>query len=226
MNLVVFDIDGTLIESYDFDTECFQKAIQDVLGVLVDRNWGNYRHVTDAGILNQIMDEGPAVDDRESIILAIKERFIERIATYLSQQPIFPIPGADRFLAELAERGDVTLAMATGGWYESATLKLKAAGIDTTNIPIASASDHQSRIDIMKLAEARAGGVFYTSRTYFGDGPWDLKASAELGYNFVLVGNRTKHSQAIPDFTHVNEALAFIGLSQHAQPSIPATSFI
>lgn len=214
MNLVVFDIDGTLIESYDFDTECFQKAIQDVLDVLVDPDWGKYRHVTDAGILNQIMDERPPVDDRESIILAIKERFVERIENHLSQQRIFPIPGADRFLAELAERDDVTLAMATGGWYESAILKLKAAGIDTTNIPIASASDHESRIEIMKLAEARTSGAFYQSKAYFGDGPWDLKASAELGYNFVLVGNRTKHSQAIPDFTDVKKALAFIGLPE------------
>lgn len=43
MHLVLFDIDGTLVESYDFDTECFQAAIQDVLGVTIRPDWGHYQ---------------------------------------------------------------------------------------------------------------------------------------------------------------------------------------
>ncbi|WP_284041440.1 hypothetical protein [Vreelandella olivaria] len=35
MQLVLFDIDGTVVESYDFDTKCFQVAAKDVLGVTI-----------------------------------------------------------------------------------------------------------------------------------------------------------------------------------------------
>lgn len=33
VHLVMFDIDGTLVESYDFDSICFVDAVHDVLGV-------------------------------------------------------------------------------------------------------------------------------------------------------------------------------------------------
>ena len=49
--------------------------------------------------------------------------------------------------------GHVAISFATGGWYESAILKLESAGIKISNIPIASANDHHSRIEIMKIAE-------------------------------------------------------------------------
>lgn len=56
MHLVLFDIDGTLVESCDFDTTCFQAAIKDVLGVSIDPDWSRYRHVTDSGILSEVVE--------------------------------------------------------------------------------------------------------------------------------------------------------------------------
>jgi hypothetical protein len=64
----------------------------------------------------------------------------------------------------------------------------------------------------MKSAEVRASGSGYKSRTYFGDGSWDQKASAILGYNFVSVGSRVENPQSIRDFTEVEQALRYIGL--------------
>ena len=64
----------------------------------------------------------------------------------------------------------------------------------------------------MKMAEHRAGTAPYRTKTYFGDAPWDLKASSALGYNFVLVGNRIEYRKSIQDFTAANDALAYIGL--------------
>ncbi len=36
MHHVMFDIDGTLVESYEFDTDCFTSAIQEVLGININ----------------------------------------------------------------------------------------------------------------------------------------------------------------------------------------------
>jgi beta-phosphoglucomutase-like phosphatase (HAD superfamily) len=36
MHLVVFDIDGTLVDSGEYDSDLYAQAIKDVLGVQVD----------------------------------------------------------------------------------------------------------------------------------------------------------------------------------------------
>ena len=212
MHLVLFDIDGTLVESYDFDTTCFQAAIKDVLGVSIGPDWSRYRHVTDSGILTEVVEELGLHSDGERIAEEVKEQFVSRVADYISCHDVSPIPGAYDFLSQLVSRQNVSVAFATGGWAESARMKLDAAGVSFSGIPLASSSDHYSRIEIMRLAERLAGNGRYDSRTYFGDGPWDQKASETLGYNFVSVGNRINSPQSVRDYTEVDVALRYIGL--------------
>lgn len=212
MHLVLFDIDGTLVESYDFDTEYFQAAVKDVLGVTIGTDWSCYHDVTDSGILNEVIEELGLRNDSERITEEVKERFVIRIADYISCHDISPISGAYKFLSQLVARKDVAVAFATGGWSESAKMKLGAAGISFSSIPLASSSDHYSRIEIMRLAEKRAGNGHYDAITYFGDGLWDQKASETLGYNFVSVGDRISSSQSIRDYTEAEMAFRYIGL--------------
>ncbi len=105
---------------------------------------------------------------------------------------------------------NVIVSIATGGWYESAALKLRSAGIEINSIPIASSNDHISRVEIMKCAASKAIGQNVYPCTYFGDGSWDKKACAQLGFNFVLVGNKIKHHQHIASFQPFDQALAWI----------------
>lgn len=91
-------------------------------------------------------------------------------------------------------------------------MKLDAAGITFSSIPLASSSDHYCRTEIMRLAERRAGTSQYDSITYFGDGPWDQRASKALGYNFVSVGDRINSPKSVRDYTEVDVVLGHIGL--------------
>lgn len=211
MNHVMFDIDGTLIESYDFDSQCFSEAVKEVTGYEIDTNWSRYKHVTDTGILNQFFDE-MNIENTEIAHESIKSVFLSRIQTQITKKPVREIFGASAFIASLKDLDNVTISFATGGWYESAILKLESAGIDISDIPIASSNDHHSRIEIMKIAEKRAVKKGRLSFTYFGDGSWDLKACKELGVNFVLVGDKLEHNQSIMNFKKQSEAFAFIGL--------------
>ena len=43
MHLVVFDVDGTLVESEDFDGTLYARAIRNVLKIDVDTDWSGYR---------------------------------------------------------------------------------------------------------------------------------------------------------------------------------------
>lgn len=212
VHLVLFDIDGTLVESYDFDTECFQAAAKDLLGVTIGPDWSRYKHVTDSGILAEVIEDLGLQGDSGRITEEIKERFVNRIADYISCHDVFPISGAYEFLSQLVAHQNIAVAFATGGWRESARMKLDAAGLSFPAIPLASSSDHYSRIEIMRLAVRRAGNGHYESINYFGDGAWDQRASETLGYNFVSVGDRISSSQSIRDYSEAELAFRYIGL--------------
>ena len=66
MHALLFDIDGTLLDSNGVDGELYITAVRCVLSdVRIRESWGCYRHVTDAGILDEILsDNGIANDER------------------------------------------------------------------------------------------------------------------------------------------------------------------
>ncbi len=58
MNLVMFDIDGTLTATTGIDEVCFIQAVREVLGVKeIDTDLLNYTHVTDEGITSEIIEQ-------------------------------------------------------------------------------------------------------------------------------------------------------------------------
>jgi len=212
MHLIMFDIDGTLIESNDFDSICFSRAVNDVLNITVDTNWKRYKHVSDLGILRQLIAESTDLQINDSIVDSVKERFLMHLNLHMENTKIEQIPGASNFVEYLQSRPDVTVSLATGGWYESAQLKLNAAGVNSTNIPIASSSDHYSRTEIMKISERLTQEDTFQSKTYFGDGVWDLDASKLLNYGFVLVGDRVDWEPSVENYSDISGILNHIGL--------------
>ncbi|MCP4492893.1 MAG: HAD family hydrolase [Gammaproteobacteria bacterium] len=213
MHHVMFDIDGTLVESYEFDADCFTSAVQEVLGINIDEEWSNYKHVTDAGILNEVIELNSLNLQKDEIFDNIKKIFFRKITAYIQQNPVKEIPGASSFISKLIDMDNIVVSFATGGWYESAMLKLISAGFDINNIPIGSSDDHFRRTKIMKIAEARVNnGNIINPVTYFGDGVWDKAACKELGYNFVLVGDKFEHTKNINNFNSADEAFVHIGL--------------
>ena len=211
----MFDVDGTLVDSFGFDGDCFVAAVESVLGLRPDDDWTRYTHTSDAGILDQLIDEAGRAEDRTALHDAARLAFTERIGNRLASQPAEALPGAIEFLAQLRRIDHVSLSIATGGWRDTARLKLESAGIDINDLPLASSSDHVARVEIMRHAR-RLGGDTQAPVTYFGDGEWDRRACAELGFDFVLVGSRTRHSQQIDDFIDVERTLALIGLDPSA----------
>ena len=212
MHLVMFDIDGTLVNSSSFEDVCYSKAVLGVIKHPVDTDWSKYTNVTDSGILDEIIDKNGLDSDRYNIHSAVKLSFISHIKSHLHHTSVKEIEGASEFIQLLRQRDDVVLAIATGGWQETARLKLESAGIDYSGIAFASGSYHIKRIDIMKIAKAKCSESRFTSKSYFGDAIWDKKASQELGFNFILVGDKVNHTQKIMNFNFSEKPLTLIGL--------------
>lgn len=200
MHAHIFDIDGTLIDSNHVDGELFIKAVRlHVSDCTVRHDWGDYTHVTDSGILEELLRDN-STDHTPELASAVRTSFVKLMEDHLSNHGPFPVIAGSRvFLDSLRRTPNAAVAYATGGWRETAQLKLEAAGFPTSGIPLASGSDHHDRIEIMRLAVDRLGGEF-ESVTYYGDAPWDRVCADGLNWNFMGVGARIN---GINDYTHL-----------------------
>lgn len=186
MHALIFDVDGTLLRS-EADNDIYLGAIEAVLGpVRLREGWSAYPHVSNTGILFDILgDNGISV--RAAVIDAVKHEFLTRLRAHLDRYGAFQeFPGARAYMQALTVRDDVRCAYATGCWRASALLKLQRADFPTA-IPLISSDDAAERAVIMKIALEKLG-VGFESVTYFGDGTWDRDAASSLGWRFIAVG--------------------------------------
>jgi FMN phosphatase YigB (HAD superfamily) len=188
MHAAIFDIDGTLLDSYGIDNSMYAEAIRAALGqVAIRDSWARYTRVTDTGALADICaDNGITYD--AGVSNAVMNVYFGMLRSLMATKgPYQEMPGALQYLTALRNRPDVRVAYATGGWRATAEHKLKSAGFPLSDIPLASADDFPDRAEIMLHALGQLAGPF-ASVTYFGDGVWDQAAAAKLGWEFVAVG--------------------------------------
>jgi len=188
LEAIVLDIDGTLIESMAIDSDLYFSSIFAVLGpVEIRENLNDYDHVTDIGIIAQVMEDNALPLDSDAIV-SIRNRFVAGLTARIKIDGPFPeIPGAARFIDRLRDSKEHDVAIATGGWRLSALLKLETSELNVKGIPVFSCDDSPSRTEIMRIALSQLGNV-YESVTYFGDAEWDRRACEILGWEFVPVG--------------------------------------
>ncbi len=193
MTLIIFDIDGTLTESFALDAVAFLDALRDVFGFDdIPDDWASYQHVTDSGILAEVFalrrDRAPSPEE----IARIQAHFVALLSARVAAAGgIRPVIGVATVLTRLLASPDYAVAYASGGWGAAARLKLSSAGLPIEGVPCACSDDAVSREDLCRLAQARAE-VQYAQRfartIYVGDGVWDVRASRNLGYGFIGIG--------------------------------------
>lgn len=187
-HLVIFDIDDTLLHSMDADDRLYRKAIVDTVGpVRFRESLADYDHVSDMGILLQVLDDN-GMDPLDSVIARIRGSFLDALQAFVDTNgPFREVDGARSVIRRLRSSDRHAIALATGCWRASAELKLSTAGFDVDGVPLASADDATERVSIMRTALAHLASE-PASITYYGDGIWDQRACAELGWRFRPVG--------------------------------------
>lgn len=192
MNAVIFDIDGTLTQTNQVDTDCFVRAISEVFAIKVDStDWSQYKNATDSGITQELFQKNfgrlPSTDE----LSTLKKYFVDLLRTSFRRNPeLFKeVPGACTMLSNLQRNKQWTVAIATGCWKASGLLKLQSAGINSEGIPAAFSEDAISREDIIKTALARTKNTYRLTDlekiVYVGDGIWDARAAKKLGIGFI-----------------------------------------
>lgn len=188
MRLIIFDIDGTIIDSVKTDDECFIKTFKDLHNIdLSANNWSDFKNVTDWGLTNEIFQLHFDRKPTELEINKIKSHFFDLLVE--RHQEFVEIPNSLKFIEYLHSLNNYTIAFATGGWKETAILKTKSIGLDLNSFVLKSSNDNFKRAEIIKLAVQEAlkskSLKRFQSVTYIGDGVWDLKVCLQLNLQFI-----------------------------------------
>ncbi len=177
MHLVMFDIDGTLTETMKADEECFVRSFNDVFGLTdIDTDWSHYPRSTDSGILHDVFKSRIGQEPTAQEVSRFRQYFVQLLAAAASQSPFAPVAGAALLLSRLAQGGSHRVSLATGGWRDSARLKMASAGMCFDDHPAATADDAMDRESIITLSRQRAAeryGESFACTVYVGDGVWE-----------------------------------------------------
>lgn len=186
--LAIFDNDGTICDTQEVEGRCYAQAIEEVTGLCLSTiDWNRFDERTSSAIVRQLLGSDTAASEKED---RIKQAFCRllRIAQPTCPGDFAQIPGAVDFIERLRNE-NVVVAIATGGFDTEAEFKLDCCGLRMRDFPHATASDTPRRRDIVQLAALRAGHEL-SSAVYFGDAPWDVRVSKELGIPMIGVGRR------------------------------------
>jgi phosphoglycolate phosphatase len=197
MRLVLFDIDGTLLNSEGLGRASMQRALAEVFGSAGDPSY-RYDGKTDKQIVRDVMRlEGHSdeqIDSRmETLILLYLEGL--RTGARSGKFNVRPHDGVVELLDALEARKDVVLGLLTGNVEPGARVKLTAAGIDPDRFRInAFGSDHEDRPQLPAIAQRRASEtlgleIVGERLVVIGDTPADIECGRSLGARSIGVAS-------------------------------------
>lgn len=197
MRLVLFDIDGTLLNSGGMGRVAMQSALKQIFGSPGDPSY-RYDGKTDKQIVRDTMRLEGHSDEH------IDARMQQMIALYLEglregassgKFNVRPLEGVLEILAELEKRDEVILGLLTGNVEPGARIKLKAAGINPDIFRVnAFGSDHEHRPELPGIAQRRAGetlglNIAGDRLVVIGDTPADIECGRSIGAKAIGVAS-------------------------------------
>lgn len=189
MNLIVFDIDGTLTQSVSQHQFAYVQAMKSIGITDINQNWKEYKHHTDSYILKENYESN--FNNRfDPVMLDDFENRMIEIMTAL--EPVKAIGGARNFVDFLRNEKKYALAFATGSLLKPAILKLGQADVWYSEELIIASNQFYERESIVIEAIEKARQYYKVSNfeniISIGDGTWDMSTAINLGLRFIGVG--------------------------------------
>jgi phosphoglycolate phosphatase-like HAD superfamily hydrolase len=194
MQLLLFDIDGTLLRSNGAGKSALVRALEDVFGTAGPCENYQMAGKTDPLIISDLMlAAGLSESVIESKLQGVYERMIFHGKAIFAEKAVSPCPGIPQLLQNLIDRPNVLLGLLTGNIEGTAPLKLAAAGIDPAIFRIgAYGSDHKDRnllppFALLRAAELTGQAFSGHNTTIIGDTPADIACARTIGARIVAV---------------------------------------
>ena len=187
MLLVLWDIDGTLVDSAGQGCRAFEDAYEAVVG----RPFAG--EVALAGRTDHQIALAMLGEEHERLPRMLEElarKLRGREETIRSEGR--PYPGARDALVALAGRDEVVQSVLTGNLEANAALKLSAFGLDAYvdfEVGGYGSDPHRERADLVDVARRRTHDKYGEAETtvLVGDTPLDARAAHEAGARAVAV---------------------------------------
>lgn len=191
--LVLFDIDGTLVDCGTAAGKCFSAAFHEAFGVpcpifAPEEVSG----LTDAAILIKVVQrlnlKCEDFNHRKDLAFQI---YAQNLAREFKSQPARELPGARQAVRAVRSLRDCVAGLLTGSTGATARIKLESAGIDFNQFVCGAYSeDGELRETLPPAARARFSKFFGQEpgvTILVGDTPRDVQAALATGCEFIGV---------------------------------------
>jgi phosphoglycolate phosphatase-like HAD superfamily hydrolase len=196
MNLVLFDIDGTLLLTSGAGRRAIVAALGEEVGQVAGFDRVRFDGKTDPQIVAELLEAAGQPEPRESPrVQALCRRYVSLLARELERPTTRTtlMPGVAPLLDHLEREKGVVLGLLTGNLEAGAALKLRSGGIDPARFRVgAFGSDSAHRPDLPAIAARRAEPLFGRCPTgsevvIIGDTPADIACGSAIAARAVAV---------------------------------------
>ena len=190
-NLIVFDIDDTLIKS-EFQHQLAYVNTMKAFGITdINQDWKHYKHHTDSYILSKNYEANRNAPFDFSFIPDFEAKMTEEL---LQLKPTCEIEGARGIVDYFVEETDYAIVFATGSLKQPALVKLRQAQITHNEELVVSSNVIFEREGIVGEAITRAKRFYqvdnFENIISIGDGIWDLETARNVNVHFIGIGNK------------------------------------
>lgn len=210
MNILFFDIDGTLIDSGGAGKLAMESALLAEFGVAASDRHVPYAGRTDAAIISDLL-RAHELEVTPENIKRFLVAYLGHLPVCLTQRNGQALPGVRPLLDALQGRSDVLLGLLTGNVEAGATNKLSHFGLNHYFQCGGFADDLVERNDVARVARQRAeqhlGREIDETITLWviGDTPHDVTCGRAIGARVLAVatGSHTVAQLESADPDHV-----------------------
>jgi HAD superfamily hydrolase (TIGR01509 family) len=178
---VLFDVDGTLVDSNYLHVHAWQRAFV-TEGVTVEA-WRIHRCIGMDGAALMKTLSGDADDDVRNRLTEAHSRYYQETASMLT-----PLPGARELLHRIADLG-LQVVLATSAPEDELAMLREVLDCDDVISDVTSSNDVETakpKPDIVRVALRRAG-VTADRAVFIGDAVWDAEAARRAGVTCIGV---------------------------------------
>lgn len=196
--LVIFDIDGTLLDSNKVDQISYIQSVEEELGIDIGTSWQNYKNITDSGVFTEIFEKKfskkPTKEDIEKHENTILKLLNETCAK--NRNSLKEISGAKKLIKKLGSDSEWHIGIATGAYRKVALFKLDKLNIGENSFPLVTSSEFISREEIIRNC-IKISKKWYNRKNFertvsIGDAIWDIIAASKLNIPFIGIDKRGK----------------------------------
>lgn len=192
--LLLFDIDGTLIDSHGAGGSAILDAAEEHFGIRrQDLPELHLAGSTDAGIAMDVFDMVKKPHTREEVF-SFLDRYLVNLKRRLGAEDFkgITLPGVVALLENLRQQTDVHLGLLTGNVRQGAEIKLDRHGIFHHFVDGGFGCDHHDRNELGPVALQRmqdaTGMTFDVSEVIvIGDTPKDIRCAEAFGARCLAV---------------------------------------